>query len=460
MSDASAQLHELADLLRRPLLIGAEAATHEQPWRGEPGPAMAVALPESVEEVRGVIRWARNHRVRILAQGAATGLVGASTPPPDGPAPLVLSTNALTARLEVDPLAATAIASAGVRLSNLNEAASGHGLELPVDLAADPSLAAMVATNTGGSRVLRHGDMASRVIGIQAVIADEDVSVIGSLRGLRKDNTGPDPTRMLVGSAGAFGVITAVALHLSPRPARRVTAWIGPLEDVDAVELLGQVRARLGDELSAFEVLCPAALDAARHHMADPPMLGAGVDPQVAVLIEASGASGVEDRLVDAVGALPGSPAAVLVPTERAWTLRHAVTAGLAAQGRVVGFDLSAPPALLPVLRRELRSIAARLVPGWPAADFGHWGDGGIHFNLVAEPDSVLDAVRVEELRNEVYELVDRLGGSYSAEHGIGPLNAGWWSRHTPELHQRALASFKEVVDPLGVLGHPGVPFA
>jgi FAD/FMN-containing dehydrogenase len=461
-NDAGHLLGELGAGLRRPLRTGPDAAAHERPWRGDAGTALAVALPDDVEEVRHIVRWARRHRVRLLPQGAVTGLVGASTPPLGGPAPLVVSTDALNGRLEIDHLAATATTSAGVRLSALDEAASLHGLELPVDLAADPSLGAMVATDTGGSRVLRHGDMASHVLGIEAVTADADVSVVGSLRGLRKDNTGPDPTRLLLGSSGAFGIITAVSLSLSPRPAERCTAWIGPIDDIEAVELLGDLRTRLAGELSAFEVMCPLAIEAALHHMAEPPPLRAGADPQVVVLVEASGAAGAGDRFLDAVASLPRQVgSAVLVPTERAWALRHAITAGLSARGTVVGFDLSVPPSQLPRLRREVRSLVSSSgAPGWRVADFGHWGDGGVHCNVVVDRGVAVDRAAAASLRVAIYELVERLGGSYSAEHGIGPLNAEWWLHRTPELHRQLLAAFKQQVDPLGVLGHPGIPFA
>lgn len=458
--DASPPLAELSDGLHRPLRLGPDAAAHERPWRGRPGPALAVALPGNLEEVRHVVRWARRHGVRVLPQGAVTGLVGASTPPPEGPALLVLSTEALTGRLEIDPLSATAVVSAGVRLSSLDSAAAAHGLELPIDLAADPSLGAMVATNTGGSRVLRYGDMSTHVLGVQAVVADADISVIGSLRGLRKDNTGPDPTRMLLGSAGALGVITAVCVALSPRAQTRATAWIGPIDDVAAVELLGDMRGSLGGELSAFEVLCPRAASAARRHLENPPPVEIGADPQVNVLVEASGSAGTEDRLVDAVLTSSHGDTGVLVPPERAWAMRHAVTAALAAEGTVVGFDLSVAPSVLPLLRREVRSLVAQHAPDWKVADFGHWGDGGVHCNLLVESPLPFDAALAASVRIRIYELVDRLGGSYSAEHGIGPLNADWWRRRTPPAQQRLVAAFKQQVDPLGVLGHPGIPFA
>jgi len=455
-------LDELAARLSRPLRTGTGAVPHEQPWRGAPGPALAVALPRDTAEVRTIVAWAREHRVRLLPQGAVTGLVGASTPPPDGPAPLVVSTEALTGRLEIDADSATAVASAGIHLSALNGAAAPHGLELPVDLAADPAIGAMVATNTGGSRVLRHGAMSRWVLGAEAVIADETVSVIGDVRALRKDNTGPDPTRLLLGSSGAFGIITTVAVALAPVPAQRATALIGPVTDTAAIALLGGLRRRLGDRLTAFEVMCPAALGAALDHMADPPALDPGADPAVTLLVEASGAAGTDDALVDAVAAAgPGlAEAALLLAPARAWAVRHAITDGLRRRGTVVGFDLCVRPPDLPALRAAVRQMVADRWPGLDVADFGHWGDGGVHCNVVVPTHRALDPAGVVELRRAVYGLtVERFGGSWSAEHGIGPANADWWLRTTTPAEQAALRAFKESVDPLGILGHPGLPF-
>ena len=463
LADPADPLDELAATLRRPLRHGAAAVAHERPWRGEPGRALAVALPTDVEEVRRVVRWARRHGIRLLPQGAVTGLVGASTPPPQGPPPLVVSTDALTGRLEIDPTSATAVVSAGVRLSALNEAAGAHGLELPIDLAADPALGAMVATDTGGSRVLRYGDMAAHVLGLQVVVADEEATVLGDLRGLRKDNTGPDPLGLFVGSSGAFGIITAVSVALSPRPAERVTALVGPLDDTEAIRLLTHLRTRLADRLSAFEVMCPTAIAAAAGHMADPPNVDAGRDPQVTVLVESSGDLLCEEMLVESVATFGtgASDAALMVPAAATWGLRHAITVGLRDLGTVIGFDLSVLPSAIPALRARGRELVARHRADLLVADFGHWGDGGVHFNVVVPHGVTLPEAELEELRDAVFGLVvDELGGSFSAEHGIGPLNARWWLRTTSGLQRSVLAAFKAEVDPLGILGHPGVPFA
>ncbi len=458
-------LEELASTLSLPLLLGPDAAGHETPWRGLPGPALAVARPVGEAEVRSTVLWARRHGIRVLPQGAVTGLVGASTPPPSGPEPLVLSTDAMATRLEIVEADAVAVVDAGVRLSALNEAAGRVGLELPVDLAADPSIGAMVATNTGGSRVLTHGDMSHHVLGVEAVIADEGASRIGSTKALRKDNTGPDPTRLLVGSAGAFGIITAVALSLSPLPAERSTVLAGPMADTAAVELLAVLRRTLGRTLSAFEVMCPAAVEAGLSRARPSGRVEAGHDPDVLVLAEASGAHGCGEALVEAVttvglpGTRDGVPGA-LMPAREAWALRHAITEGLRARGEVLGFDLSVRPSDLPALRAAVRELVARTDPDLVVADFGHWGDGGIHANVVVPTGHALPGGSAEELRSSIYAVVtDTFGGSWSAEHGVGPLNAAEWTASTAAAERALLASLKDTVDPMGILGHPGLPF-
>ena len=209
-----------------------------------------------------MIRWARRHRVRLIPQGANTGLVGASTPPALSDA-VVLSLSRLRRPPTIDPADRTAVVDAGVLLSELNGAAEPHGLSLPIDLGSDPSLGGMVATNTGGARMLRHGDMRAAVLGVRAVLADDDCTVLDELTTLRKHNVGPAMSQLLVGSGGALGVVTQVAVSLTTLSEDRACAWIVPTSDAAAVECLHVLERRCAGELSAFEVLSAEALDAA-----------------------------------------------------------------------------------------------------------------------------------------------------------------------------------------------------
>jgi FAD/FMN-containing dehydrogenase len=455
-------LDDLADALgpRGVLRPPEDLTAYERPARGSGGPAAAVVRPASTDEVRTVLRWARARRVRLLPQGANTGLVGASVPLPDGPPVVVLSTERLVHGLDLDAGGATAVVPAGLRLSALNDAAAGHDLWFPIDLAADPSVGGMVATNTGGARMLRHGDVRRRVLGVEAVIADADVTVVDDLSVLRKDNTGIDLSSLFIGSSGTLGVVTRVAVELSRRPAETACMYVIPAGPARAVEVLAVLEERLGPLLSAFEVMSAESVAAAVGHVdgVRAPFGNRADPPTVTVLVEAAGPEGTGAFLLDAVGAAVDSGAAtdaVAVPAPDAWGLRHALSEGLRRSGHVLGFDVSVPRPALADFRDRVRARVATELPSAVVADFGHWGDGGMHCNLVfAEaPPTATERAQAREI---VFgTAVDDCGGSFSAEHGIGPHNIDWWRRTTPAGNQRVLHALKNLFDPVGILGHP-----
>jgi FAD/FMN-containing dehydrogenase len=460
-------LEELEELLGPAgvLTVPSDLVRFTEPYRGAPGPAAAVARPRSVDEVRDLVRWARRHRVRLLPQGANSGLVGASTPPAGAGgsgAPVVVSLERTAGDPLIDPIDRTATVTAGTRLSTLNEKAARHGLVLPIDLCADPSIGGMVATNTGGARMLRHGDMRRHVLGVRAVIADDDASVIDELSTLRKHNVGPALTQLLVGSSGALGIITDVVVDLGRLPDSRSCAWVIPTNADSALEMLLHLERRHGEWLEAFEVVSAEALRSAVAHGAPAPF-GPEVVPELSVLIEFAGDAPAEDRLVSALGHLASQgllTEALVVPADTAWATRHAITEGLRGTGTVLGFDVSVPRPALPAFRERVRLAVAAIDPDALVADFGHWGDGGIHCNVVVPGMATITPDRSAALREVVLgTAVDGFGGSFSAEHGVGPGNADWWYRTVPAPVQRTINSLKRTFDPLGVLGHPGLPF-
>lgn len=444
-----------------------QVAPYAVPWRGTPGSAAAVVRPASTDEVRTLLAWARRHLVRIIPQGANTGLVGSSTPPPGSDA-VVLKTTRLRAAPRIDVVDRTAVVDAGVTLSELNAAAAAHGLCLPIDLGADPTLGGMVATNTGGSRMLRHGDLRRWLLGVRAVLADDHCTVVDELHTLRKHNVGPSMGQLLVGAGGALGVVTAVAVELAPIAADRACAWVTPRSTETILDLLRFLEHDHGDDLSAFEVVSATALDAATEVSPTPSPFADRPPPPHAVLVEFEGPVGAQDRLVDALdrAAATGSidDAVVLAPTT-AWALRHSVTEGLAHRGTVVGIDVSVPRGDLPALVRAIAAELEATVPGAQLADFGHWGDGGVHANVVLTEDRFGQdpgpgADLAERIRSVVLTLVvERFGGSFSAEHGVGPVNAAWWRSTTSTGTARLLAAASRAADPLGILGHPGLPY-
>jgi FAD/FMN-containing dehydrogenase len=304
------------------------------------------------------------HGLLFTPQGANTGLAEGSTPDAGG-AHIVLSLDRLTAPLEIDAADRTATVGAGVRLSALNAALEPHGLFLPIDLGADPSLGGMAATNTGGARFLRYGDMRRHVLGLEVVLADAAGTVLQLSHGLRKDNAAIALRQLFVGGCGAFGIITKVTVEVHHRPRQTAAALLVP-RDADAVlPLLQAFEAEAGSTLTAFEGMSKAAMTRAIEHLPALSNPFAGGIPDYAVLVELTrtwapraGEASLDEVLQQIAGDLlerDDSPLvdALFGPVDRMWALRHGLSEGLRASGPVVGFDLSFRRRDLARFRRE-----------------------------------------------------------------------------------------------------------
>jgi FAD/FMN-containing dehydrogenase len=425
-----------------------DLSAYETPWRGEAGCAAFVVRPGDLEQLQETVRWLVRAQQPVVVQGANTGLVGASVPGQGG-AVAVLSTERLTSPLDVHVADRAVTAGAGVRLSTLDERLAGHDLELPVDLGADPSVGGIVATNAGGARVLRHGDVRHRLLGLEAVLLDDDATVVGDLRPLRKKNDTIRVADLLVGSAGLLAVVSAATFAVEVRERDRATAYL--LTSGAVVEACRRLEEDLGARVGALELVSGAALDAAVRRLPDLPDPFPDRSVDVALLVEVTG-PGAQDALVDALDRLGSlvSDAAVL-PPERAWALRHGLSEALAREGTVLGLDVSVPRDAIEPVRREVGLVVEDLVRGARLADFGHVGDGGLHLNVVLP--ATASKADASTLRRAVYDVVTRAGGSFSAEHGLGPVNVAWWLEHEPAPARSALASVKRALDPYGLLG-------
>ncbi|HET9667083.1 MAG TPA: FAD-binding oxidoreductase [Desertimonas sp.] len=438
-----------------------DVARFERPARGADGRAALVVAPADIDEVRAVVRVASAEGVRLLAQGANSGLVGASVPPADPPT-VVLSTERLRSAPVIDIDGTTATVAAGTRLSELNGAAAIHGLHLPIDLGADPAIGGMIATNTGGSRVLRYGAMRRYVLAAEVVAADDDASVFGSLAAVRKDSRGLDATQLAIGSGGTLGVITGAVVDLVPLPRSTQTWWLA-VEDTDRlVELLATLERRRPGALSAFELVSRAAFERTLGVAGTPANPFGDAVPNVAVLAEwsfAGDGGGVEEDIDAACDAGLLTDGRLVDPAS-AWGLRHRVSESLRTLGTVLGHDVSVPRSSLMKVRRRAIDAVAVLAPAAVMCDFGHAGDGGLHLNVLfpneVEPPSEQQQAAI---RRAIDDLVIAAGGSYSAEHGLGPLNAERWLATTPPIEQHLVAALKDIVDPHRILGHPAHPY-
>ena len=414
-------------------------------WRGAP---LAVVRPGSTAEVAGVVRACADAVVPLVPQGGNTGLVGAAAPA-DGE--VVLSTRRLDAVGVPDPVTATLEAGAGATLERVQGAARAAGLEVGVDLASRGSatLGGIVATNAGGARVLRAGTTRQQVLGLEVVLADG--SVVSRLSGLPKDNVGYDLVQLVTGSEGTLGVVTRVLLKVTPRPPARAAALVA-LDDVAAaVELLVALRAGVPG-LDAVEFLTDDGLQL---------VLAAGrarapftTRAPVLVLAEAAGTDGamLTEALAAVVTAAGGVQDAAVATTEpdraRLWAVREAHTEVLAPL-RPVKLDVAVPVPALGAFLAELPAATAGAGGGRPIV-FGHLAEGNVHVNVVGVPPDLEHGVTDAVLR-----LVAGLGGSISAEHGIGRAKRDWLHLGRSAADVAAMRAVKAALDPAGLLS-PG----
>ena len=440
----------------------ADLVSYAQGARWADGRAAFVVRPVTTAEVSATLAWAFAERLRLVAQGANSGLVGASVPDASGTMG-VLSLERLVRPLDVDPTGRTATVGAGVRLSTLNEAAGRHGLTFPIDLGADPSLGGMVSTNTGGSRLLRYGDVRHNLLGIEVVLPDAAGTVLDLATALRKANTGLDAKQIFVGTGGEFGVVTRVVVALHPVARRRAAALVVVANTEAALGVLVHLEGVCGSLVSAFELMSGGAIAAVVSHAGmRHPFHGSTGIPSLVALAELSAPEEEGPDLIDVLaGALGTAPDGAVIDAfldtpEAAWLLRHRISESLNATGTVLAFDVSVARSALPRLRDSAAALlAGPLGLGGQLCDFGHAGDGGLHLNAWWPTGSCVpggDALAA--LRLAVYDLVvGDLGGSFSAEHGLGPSNQEYARRYLPPEVLALSAALKDHFDPGRILG-------
>lgn len=393
-------------------------AGYEVDWTGRfRGSTPAVVRPGTVDEVAAVVRTCADGGVAIVPQGGNTGLVGGSVPL-DGE--IVLSLRRLSAIEPVDVLASQLTAGAGATLGTVQDVAQAAGLSFGVDLSARDSatIGGMVATNAGGLHHIRHGSMRANVVGIEAVLADG--SIVRRLSGLTKDNTGYDLASLLCGSEGTLGVVTAARLRLVAPARDLVTAVVAMPSIAAAVEAVATMRREV-------------TLDAAEVWVAMP----SPVDAPVSLLLEWSGA-------VDVLAVLDADTVVADDETRRRelWHYRESITEAISAVGVPHKMDVTLPASQLAAFCDEV----VRVTAPHRTFLFGHVGDGNIHVNVVGpEPDD-------ETVDDAVFRLVASLGGSISAEHGIGTAKNRWLHLSRSDAELSAMRAIKRALDPRGIL--------
>jgi FAD/FMN-containing dehydrogenase len=424
--------------------------------------AECVVRPSSTAEVSEVVRLCAREGVALVPQGGNTGLCGGSVPT-GAKREIVLSLGRMNRIRELDALNDTLTAEAGCVLADIQRAADDAGRLFPLSLGAEGScmIGGNLSTNAGGVNVLRYGNAREQVLGLEVVLPDG--RLWSALRGLRKDNTGYDLKQLFIGAEGTLGVITAAVLKLYPKPSADTTAWIAVASPARAVELLARLRGRLGDRLSAFELVSRACLDAVLAHTPGVPDPLAARHPwYVLAELADSGEQAALQALAEQAllecaehGALEDVALAHSEAQARAlWKIRDTIPE---AQFRNVKHDVSVPVSRVPELIERASAALESEFPGVRIYAFGHIGDGNVHFNVgmgdAAATEGLIE--RQGAVNRVVYAVVDALGGSISAEHGLGQLKREEIRRHKDPLELALMRTLKDALDPLGLM-NPG----
>ena len=434
-------------------------------WRGRfRGRALAVVRPASTAEVAAVVRACADAGAPVVPQGGNTGLCGGATPDATGTAVVVALTRMHAVRA-LDAANATITVEAGATLAAVQDAAAAAGFRFPLSLASEGSctVGGNLATNAGGTAVLRFGNMRDLVLGLEVVLADG--SVLPALRGLRKDNTGYDLKQLFVGAEGTLGLITAATLKLFPVPTVQVTALAAVDSPQQAVALLGRMRRTLSDRLTGFEAIGAEALALCRTHFPalPDPLPGhrwyllieaddSAPGSALGAAVESALGSALEDGIVaDALVAGSGAQAQAL------WALRENISDAQKIEGPNIKHDISLPVSAIPDFLDAARVELDAALPGVRYIVFGHLGDGNLHYNLsppagIAHGDFL---TRGDTANRIVHDLVAARGGSFSAEHGIGQLKRAELARYKSPVELETMRRIKAALDPAGVF-NPG----
>lgn len=461
----------LVDALRRlvgsdQVLQGPGLEAYEVDWRKRyRGRAAAVVRPANADEVAAVVRACVAAGVAIVPQGGNTGLVGGGVPDDSGQQ-VLLSLTRLNHIRVIDADNLTLTAEAGCVLQSVQQAADERGLLFPLSLAAEGSctIGGNLASNAGGTQVLRYGNARELCLGLEVVTPQGELW--SGLSGLRKNNTGYDLRDLFVGSEGTLGIITAATLKLFPKPAATVTALAACDKIEAAVGLLNLARDRLGAGLTGFELMQRFALSLVERHFPQLPKPLPGAP--WTVLLELAGTEDEEterDRLSNLLGAAMENGlvsdavvAASLAQSHGLWHLRESIPLAQSQEGLNIKHDIALPVSAIAGFVPRMAAQLERVAPGSRVVCFGHLGDGNLHYNLQAPegivPDEFL-AAHEEQVNELVYDEVLRLGGSFSAEHGIGALKREELARRGSPVALGMMRAIKAALDPAGLM-NPG----
>ncbi|MDJ0905121.1 MAG: FAD-binding oxidoreductase [Woeseiaceae bacterium] len=429
-------------------------------WRGRArGEALLVVAPQSTEEVAAVVKACAEAGVGIVPQGGNTGLCGGALP---SAGQVLLSMSRMNRVRQVDPNDYSITVEAGCILADVQNAAAAHARFFPLSLGAEGTcqIGGNLSTNAGGINVLRYGTARQQVLGLEVVLADG--TVWDGLRTVRKDTAGYDLKQLFMGSEGTLGVITAAALRLWPQPAELTTMLAAVESPQHAVELLAQLRGKFGDTVQAFELISGLCLQLVDRHVPDASIRVDSAHPwYVLTDVETpGGAQRIEEammaeiesgRLLDVVVAKNAAEAGSF------WRMRHALSEAQNPEGSALKHDISVPTGRIAEFVDKSAELVETMAPGARVVAFGHVGDGNLHYDVLQPRDADGTAFLQdgEALTTALYDLAVALGGSFSAEHGVGLYKRRHLERYRAGIEIELMKALKQTLDPHGVL-NPG----
>ncbi|WP_175422599.1 FAD-binding oxidoreductase [Bradyrhizobium yuanmingense] len=439
-------------------------------WRGLlVGSAGAVVRPGSTEEVSKVVRLCHEHGVAIVPQGGNTGLMGGATPWPAHTG-IVLSLGRMNRVLEVDPVGYSMTVEAGCVLQTLQETASQHDRFLPLSLGAQGScmIGGNLSTNAGGVQVLRYGNARNLVLGLEVVLPSGEVW--DGLRALKKDNTGYDLKHLFMGAEGTLGIITKAVLKLWPAPKDVCTAWLAVRDPRAALEILSEAHAASEDNVGSCELLSRAAIDLSLRHIPgtqDP----LKADTPWYLLLEWSsarprqdGTEGMSGKMeqfladqLEACRVLDATIAHTFAQSRNMWRIREAMAEASRAEGPGISFDVSVAISRIPeFIDKGLRAVLD-ILPTIRPYPLGHIGDGNLHFSFMGPKGMDQQTLNqyTAAITRAVNDLVTSMGGSISAEHGIGIDKLDELSHYRSKTELDIMRSIKRALDPENIM-NPG----